>query len=199
FSIPWTPPLKQYIPLEAVVQRIPNYSYQLFFSKPETTPVIEGKLDLFLRLLYDALKAENPIVQGDNLKDALLGTNPTKPTDHRWPTDEDFAYYALQLKNMNGPLNYYRTTKFRFDEEIAATLPSKLPDDLNVLLIWGSKDLTTPPERVEIMKSQVTQLELQRLDGVGHWVMQEAKEEVTGKVLEWLGKIGLLPHASTKL
>jgi hypothetical protein len=30
---------------------------------------------------------------------------------------QEFEYVASQLRDMNGPLSYYRTTKVRFEEE----------------------------------------------------------------------------------
>ena len=40
-SIPFTPPSRQYIPLEDVVKLAPNLGYQLFFAHQNSTTVIE--------------------------------------------------------------------------------------------------------------------------------------------------------------
>ena len=44
FSIPYNPPVKQYIPLEGVVGRVPNYAYQLYLASPESTKEIEANV-----------------------------------------------------------------------------------------------------------------------------------------------------------
>ena len=44
FSVPYHPPLRQYIPLEGVVKRVPNYAYQLYFANPESTKEIEANV-----------------------------------------------------------------------------------------------------------------------------------------------------------
>ena len=48
FSIPYRTPLKKYIPLEGVVEKVPNYAYQLYFANPESTEEIEANVrDVF--------------------------------------------------------------------------------------------------------------------------------------------------------
>jgi hypothetical protein len=44
FSVPYHPPHKEYIPLEAVVKMVPNYAYQLYFANPESTKEIEANV-----------------------------------------------------------------------------------------------------------------------------------------------------------
>jgi hypothetical protein len=39
-----TPHTRQYIPLEGVVKRVPNYAYQLYFANPESTKEIEANV-----------------------------------------------------------------------------------------------------------------------------------------------------------
>ncbi|TRM67920.1 Alpha/Beta hydrolase protein [Schizophyllum amplum] len=96
-------------------------------------------------------------------------------------------YYVQEFrKGMHGPTNYYRTTRLRFDEEETARLPYKLPDDLSVLLLWGTKDRSTPPQAVAASRKFVPRLQDVALEGCGHWLMIEAPDIVTTRVLEWL-------------
>ena len=44
FSIPYSPPVKKYIPLEGVVEKVPNFAYQLYFASPESTKEIEANV-----------------------------------------------------------------------------------------------------------------------------------------------------------
>ncbi|KAI5893700.1 alpha/beta-hydrolase [Schizophyllum commune H4-8] len=101
-------------------------------------------------------------------------------------------YYVQEFsKGMRGPTNYYRTTKLRFDEEQAANLPTSLPEDLSVLLLWGTKDRSTPPQAVAASSKFVPRLQDVALEGGGHWLMLEKPELVTAKVLEWLDAQGI--------
>jgi pimeloyl-ACP methyl ester carboxylesterase len=115
---------------------------------------------------------------------------------------------ASQLRNMNGPLSYYRTTKIRFEEEkgqciplsvlgiaetrflfVGAQLPGQLPAALPVLHIWGGKDPTATPRRVlSRMRETTPTFEEISLPDKGHWIMAQAGEVVTGAVLRWLSQ-----------
>jgi len=119
---------------------------------------------------------------------------------------------------MNGPLSYYRTTTIRFEEEqgqyhfcihlsvlgiadlLGAELPGHLPATLPVLHIWGGKDPTATTATVlPRMRETIPKLEEIALPGKGHWIMAQAREEVTGAVLRWLMTQGLQPRSRSKL
>ncbi|KAL1739507.1 Alpha/Beta hydrolase protein [Schizophyllum fasciatum] len=101
-------------------------------------------------------------------------------------------YYVEEFKKgMHGPTNYYRTTQLRFEEEQAANLPINLPADLSVLLLWGTRDRSTPPQAVAASSKFVPRLQDVALENCGHWLMLEAPEIVTARVLDWLQAQGL--------
>jgi len=109
---------------------------------------------------------------------------------------------------MNGPLNYYRTTKRRHEEELgewykfwwysviwswsylAAGLPSNLRPDLPVLFIWGTKDVTATPAAIRNAGNFVPRLQDITLEERVHWIMVEAKDEVTRRISDWLKGLG---------
>ena len=132
---------------------------------------------------------------------------------HRYIFQELRYYYQELKKGMLGPLTYYRTAKFRHDEELgtnphlshhqliyivltAAGLPSALRPDLPVLFMWGTNDITTTPALINGSRKFIPRLQDFALEGRGHWVMVEAKDDVTEKVLNWLE--GLSPNPSNK-
>ncbi|KAH8985432.1 alpha/beta-hydrolase [Lactarius hatsudake] len=164
FSIPFPSPLKKYIPLEGIVERVPNYAYQLYFASPESTKEIEANLERFLRAIYEIEVHEKSI---------------------------ELRYVSSQMRDMNGPLSYYRTTKVRFEEEQAAQLPDRPPANLPVLHIWGAKDLSATPSSLAKMRVLIPKLEEKELKNEGHWIMVQAKDEVTRGVLDWLGNLKL--------
>ncbi|KAI0252063.1 alpha/beta-hydrolase [Lactifluus subvellereus] len=181
FSIPFSAPTKQYIPLEDIVKKVPNYAYQLYFADPESTKEIEANLERFLRLAFANLRLKG------NIRQVIVNPGVTQPPTRRpLLTEDELEYVASQMRNMNGPLSYYRTTKIRFEEEQAAQLPGHLPAKLPVLHIWGDKDPTARPETLGRMKKEIVRLEEIKLPNVGHWIMVEARNEVTRGVLEWL-------------
>jgi pimeloyl-ACP methyl ester carboxylesterase len=110
---------------------------------------------------------------------------------------------------MQGPLNYYRTTKIRYDEEkgesrkpiihcpvppriishLAAKLPTNLPDDLPVLFIWGTADGTAVRSVINRARKFIKHYHDIALEGRSHWLMVEAKDDVTENVAQWLDRL----------
>jgi soluble epoxide hydrolase / lipid-phosphate phosphatase len=102
---------------------------------------------------------------------------------------------------MTAPLNYYRTTELRYTEEYcqwgfdqldyqltfnkALNLPAQLPQ-FPWLFIYGGKDKTCNDRLVEAMSKFVPQVKVVKLEGKSHWVMIEAKEEVSKLVLDFV-------------
>lgn len=71
---------------------------------------------------------------------------------------------------------------------VAARLPGHLPAGLPVLHIWGAKDPSATPGVVPRMKEMIARLEVLELPDQRHWIMAQAKEEVTQAVLRWMAK-----------
>ncbi|KAG6896627.1 hypothetical protein C0992_007033 [Termitomyces sp. T32_za158] len=114
---------------------------------------------------------------------------------------QEFQVYldVLGKGGMNGPLNYYRTSKHRHEEEQRASLPSNLSPNLPVLFMWGTADLTVAPAAVQKTRKFVPQLQDVAFEGRGHWLMVEAKDEITHKVISWLRDLTRQPVRSGKL
>ena len=118
-------------------------------------------------------------------------------------------YYRTQFQQgMHGPLAYYRTWRHRYDEErgevillhfsacfksvssvLAANLSSFLSSDLPVLFMWGEADVTATPVQIDRAGKFIPRLQNISLNGKGHWVMVEAKDQVTYTVVHWLGSV----------
>lgn len=67
-----------------------------------------------------------------------------------------------------------------------AQLPSSLRSDLPVLFFWGSADPTCTQPLIKKMYKFIPRLEDVRLDGRGHWLMLEAKDDISEGVSRWL-------------
>lgn len=68
----------------------------------------------------------------------------------------------------------------------AAKLPTNLPDDLPVLLIWGDADGTVVPSAIDKARDFIKHYQDIALEGQRHWLMVEAKDVVTEKIAQWL-------------
>ena len=83
---------------------------------------------------------------------------------------------------IRGGLQYYRTTVWRGRKNIAfMNGVTQVP----IQIIWGLDDSALGPMLLDGVEEYVTHLRVHKLDGVGHWVMHEAAEDVTRLLLEW--------------
>jgi len=184
-SVPYTPPSHEFMPLEELVRRAPNLGYQLYFASPKSNLEILANLKKFLSLVYRLPGSKTPITSSGSLEDALL--NGPDASSSNILTDQEFNYYHSELsKGMYGPLNYYRTSKFRYDEETAQGLPDELRSDIPFLFIWGTEDATALPFAIIKSKKYVSKYQDIALEGRGHWLMVEAKDEITENIMKWL-------------
>ncbi|PFH51333.1 hypothetical protein AMATHDRAFT_191653 [Amanita thiersii Skay4041] len=184
-SVPYTPPSRTYIPIEEVAKRAPNLGYQVFFSEKRSTKVLEAHLDKFFNLLFRPPADQVNYTLNGSLENILAADE--KSHGQSLLTNEERAFYLQKFREgMEGPLNYYRTSKHRYDEELAADLPSNLRADLPVLFIWGTADATTTPFLIEKSHKFISRLQDVALEGKGHWVMIEARDEVTEIIANWL-------------
>ena len=65
-------------------------------------------------------------------------------------------------------------------------LPTDLRSDLPYLLIWGTKDPTALPFAITKSREYIHRYQDIALEGRSHWLMVEAKEDITESILKWL-------------
>jgi soluble epoxide hydrolase/lipid-phosphate phosphatase len=70
-----------------------------------------------------------------------------------------------------------------------ARLPSFLPTEVAFLLIRGTEDPSSPKQAAKRSKNFAKSLKTIDLDGAGHWLMVERKEEVTKYVGDWIESV----------
>jgi len=184
-SAPYKPPSREFIPLEEVVKRAPNLGYQLYFASSKSNLEILAHLKKFLSLVFRLPGSKTVITTSGSMEKALLNEPDTSSSNIL--TDQEFNYYHSELsKGMFGPLNYYRTFKSRYDEEFAQDLPADLRSDLPFLFIWGTKDATATPLVITKSRKFISRYQDIALEGRGHWLMVEAKDEITENIIKWL-------------
>ncbi|KAF5358998.1 hypothetical protein D9758_004882 [Tetrapyrgos nigripes] len=194
-SVPYTPPTVEYMSIQRVAKIAPNLAYQAYFDSERSSQDIDSNLTPFLRLIFRKSNGAdiniNDVIKGpENL--AKLKVSDTdlilKPKDFKY-------YHKVLSKGMKQPLNYYRTSLYRFEEEKAASLPSHLREDLPVLFIWGTKDTTCTASVISKSHKFVSRLQVVALEDFGHWILIEdkARDQVTKTTLEWLEGLMVKP------
>ena len=101
---------------------------------------------------------------------------------------KDIAFYRKSWKEhgLSGGINWYRAL---------IRSPQRLPEPVPIIgapttLIWGEEDFALGKELTVGTERFVHNLDLQYLPGVGHFVQQEAPEQVTTLLLAHLERAG---------
>ncbi|KAI6115201.1 Alpha/Beta hydrolase protein [Pisolithus croceorrhizus] len=194
-SVPYTPPKTQYISLEQIVKLFRPFGYQLYLASEESAAEIEAHLPALFYSLYRTPDARiNAMLQVGRLREVLLNTPITNITEGCLFNEKEITYYLSNYeRGMIGPLSYYRTTQIRFEEELAASLPSKPRITVPVIFIGGTDDKICPPNTIESQRALIDKITVVTFQGKGHWLMLEAPETITNEILFWLKGLGMAP------
>jgi pimeloyl-ACP methyl ester carboxylesterase len=174
-----------------------KFFYQLYFQKEGIAEKeLESDVRMALRKIYFSISS------GASSLDSWLNRPPSaslleglKDPDPfpEWLTDNDLEYYIENFSTggFRGPINRYRNQDRDFDN-----LPSMgvEPVDQPSCFIGGSKDLvrTFVPglDLYQTPDVHCSDMRVSRvIEGAGHWVQQEAPEEVNIVLLEFLNSL----------
>jgi len=93
-----------------------------------------------------------------------------------------YAKDAQRPGAMTGMINWYRAA-FRLRGKLAGPWPKI---EVPTLIVWGEEDAALGLELLEGTDQHVSNLTIERLPGVSHWVQQEAPEKVNPILKAWL-------------
>ena len=173
-----------------------RFFYIAYFQEPGRAEAeLERDPATTIRKLYWAWSGDAPKgtfhtnkpVDADMLSDI-------QPPDQlpEWISEADIAIYAssFEASGFRGALNRYRN--FRRDHELLRALPSQVIRQ-PAMFMGGVVDPALrmfPFDPVEAMAPNFSDLRGSRLlDGIGHWIQQEAPDTVNDALLEFLSGI----------
>ncbi|MDP2213665.1 alpha/beta fold hydrolase [Phenylobacterium sp.] len=93
-----------------------------------------------------------------------------------------YAMDAQRPGAMTGMVNWYRAAARHPDFMREPWAKIEIP----TLVIWGEADAALGLETLEGTEAYVSDLRIERLPGVSHWVQQEAPEAVNSLLVDWL-------------
>jgi pimeloyl-ACP methyl ester carboxylesterase len=174
-----------------------RFFYQLYFQAEGVAEAeLEADVRTSLRKFYYAVSGDAPSLDSWLQRPAgatLLEGLPDPETLPAWLTQEDLDYYASNFEagGFRGPINRYRNQERDF-----ANLPEMgmRPVAQPSCFIAGSRDLVRHIVPGYDLYADVavncTDLRFSRIiDGAGHWVQQEAPDEVTAVLLAFLASL----------
>ncbi|KAI0832677.1 alpha/beta-hydrolase [Trametes gibbosa] len=188
-SVPYVPPSRTYASLEQIAEKVPNWGYHLAFAEKGSSTKIEKHLPRFFKLVFRDRRSDIKLANW-TLKGGLPPVLNSTIVDKEGPgvlIQQEFDYYVSQFDRcLHGPLNYYRTTLHRFNEEQDPTILQAPRPDLPVLLIIGKEDPTSNQAALEVTKKLIPQVQIDLIEGVGHWLMVEAKDRINETIPRFL-------------
>ena len=193
-SVPYNPrgPVS---PIEAMQRGYgDNFFYILYFQEPGAA---EAEFDANPRGILQRLYAspDTPRMPPE-ITDPLRAAGgwiprfgePTELPD--WLSEDDLQYYvdSFSESGFRGGINYYRN--FHRNWETTEELDGA-QIDIPVLFLAGTRDTVirgATAEQLEAGLSRTAQdlRDVHLIDGIGHWVQQEAADEVNAQILDFL-------------
>ncbi|KAK3375242.1 Alpha/Beta hydrolase protein [Podospora didyma] len=181
----WPPstPGQPYVPRAQLIKTVlPNFAYQEVLAGPDVEAQIVGreKIKQFLRAMYGGrgpnkevgfTTAQGPVYE--NL--SLLGPSPLLSSD-------EFEFYADQFAqndggSFRGPLNWYRTHKVNFEDELELSTGGGKKIAVPALMVAASKDAALPPAMSARMDAYFGNLARGEVN-TSHWALWEAPAQV---------------------
>lgn len=197
FSVctPFNAPNAQWIPLEDYIAagKLTNFRYQLQLAGPDVEREINSqeKVRQFLNGMFGGRGKNGEVVFSTEkgvLFENLAGLGPS-PLLSKEEVDHYAERYMLQKGPgpMKGPLNWYRTRKINYEEELELAKTFKRIDP-PALFIAATKDMALPPSMAVGMENWFADLTKGEVD-TSHWALAEAGDDVNKLIGEWLSKV----------
>ncbi|KAI2789469.1 hypothetical protein POX_d04960 [Penicillium oxalicum] len=183
--VPYARPQPTYLSIEDLVNNsASHFRYQIQFADGDVEKVVHTKSDIkqFLAAMYGG-RTEKGEVGFDAEKGVLLDKLPSlKPS--RLLSEEELDYYATEFSRhgMHGPLNWYRTRRVNYEEELAI-LDRKIT--IPVLFIQALKDQALPPHLGKSMAKHVPNMTMKQVN-TAHWALWEKPEDVNRIISTWM-------------
>ncbi|RKU40311.1 hypothetical protein DL546_001747 [Coniochaeta pulveracea] len=196
FSVctPYAPPAKEYRSLEEVVKVLPNFTYQLQLAGPEVEARIDGggekALRGFVNGMYGGRTEGGEVLfnpqKGLNLD--LLEEFTSAPLVSK--EEADFYVQEYSRNGMRGPLNWYRTRKVNYEEEMELFKLGRGEGKISMpaLFITAKKDAALPPAMSKGMDGYFETLVRREVDA-NHWALWEASQDVNKYIGEFISDV----------
>lgn len=186
---PYRPPSRNYIPLEEVVEQVPNFRYQAHLAGEEVEKEVRTKKDIkkFLNALYGGRTEEGgagfSVKHGVDFK-ILRESQRTKLMD-----EEMLDYYTEEYARHGiGPtLNWYRTREINHADEqyLLEVDPPRVKIECPVLFVQATHDTALPPSMSKGMERWAPRLRRREVEA-SHWALWEKPEEVNKTIEKWM-------------
>ncbi|KAI7886113.1 alpha/beta-hydrolase [Lichtheimia hyalospora FSU 10163] len=184
FCTPYNPPEQQYIPLENLVEFMPNFKYQLYLVSPEAEQEINEHTEDFFKLIFRPASEARALIYKKTNKLVIGRTNASKSEAL---SQEVLDYYvkSYQRNGSRGSLNWYKRRKINYEQCKDLDPIIRKP----ALMVTAANDAALPPSLTKNMHKYIPDLTQHNVDDAAHWVLWEKPEECNKHLLNWLNKV----------
>ncbi|KAF1792276.1 SNARE associated Golgi protein [Phytophthora cactorum] len=184
---------KTYLPLEVVVEKVPQFKYQQFLANTDVSgKVLDASPRRLLTAIFRKPSEMGPRATRMSLPKMLMAVDsdvdlPVFTQRSTLLSEAELDYYVEQysISKFASTCQTYATGKIDFENELDLPRVIKHP----ALFIGAAKDAVLKPEMARGMVKVIPSLETKIAEDAGHWVLWEKKEEVNAILSEWLAKI----------
>lgn len=194
FSVctPYVGPSPQYADLPTVVKLLPNFRYQVQLAGPDVEREIGSDPAKIRGLLTGLYGARGP--NGEDVFTTDHGVhfeNLGKMGECPLLDSEEVDFYVAQYarNGMRGPLNWYRTRKHNYEEELALLKDGEAPRlGMPALIVVAEKDPALPPRMSEGMEAHFENLSRATVGGT-HWALWDSTEDVNAAIGKFVEEV----------
>eukprot|EP01120_Amphizonella_sp_Union-15-10_P010448 TRINITY_DN417_c0_g2_i1.p1 TRINITY_DN417_c0_g2~~TRINITY_DN417_c0_g2_i1.p1 ORF type:complete len:316 (-),score=48.58 TRINITY_DN417_c0_g2_i1:34-981(-) len=177
---PYSPRRDTFIPLEQLVEILPNFGYQTGFVSGKWDAQYNQNVEKFLSFL---LRKYTEKVSSGWIKTGSFEDLPDCPPTTLMPQSE-FNYHVETYKKsgFNGGFNWYKTRKINWEQSKGIPITINHP----ALMITVGKDPILSANLSANMEKYIPNLKRGHVEEAGHWVLLEKTEEVNQILIPWL-------------
>jgi pimeloyl-ACP methyl ester carboxylesterase len=117
-----------------------------------------------------------------------IATMRVRSTTFKPISNEALNAYLDPWRGRHGQSMWYNRVSY-LDESSIARLEARLgPMDVPVRIIWGAEDTWIPPDQAKRLQRYITNADVFIIPESGHFLMEDAPEEVTRLLVDFLAK-----------
>ncbi|POS80480.1 hypothetical protein DHEL01_v201118 [Diaporthe helianthi] len=187
FSVctPYMPPRPEYADLDTVVRMLPNFRYQVQLAGPDVEREVGSDPDKIRGLLTGIYGARGPAKEHVFTTDkGVIFENLDKMGESPLLSGDEVDFYVEQYarNGMRGPLNWYRTRRVNYEEELALLQDGKAPKlTMPALVVVAEQDPALPPRMSEGMEAHFDSLKRATVGGT-HWALWDSTADVNAAI-----------------